>query len=239
MKFAVITFPGSNSDHDSYSAVKYGLGEPVEYVWHRDSDLSGFDCVIVPGGFSYGDYLRAGAIARFSPIMNAVSKFAADGGLVFGVCNGFQVLVESHLLPGALIRNRGIRFLGRWIYLRVENNETPFTSRYRPGEVIHVPVAHAEGNYVCAPEVLEQLEDEKRVVFRYCDSSGRLTDESNVNGSLNAIAGIINQGGNVLGMMPHPERAADPLICGSQGLKLFESMRDAIKSGATRATTAA
>lgn len=229
MKFAVIRFPGSNSDHDSHSVIKYGLAESVEYVWHQETDLSGFDCVILPGGFSYGDYLRAGAIARFSPIMSEIQRFVKSGGLVFGVCNGFQALVEANILPGALMRNRGLRFLGRWTYLKVENNQTPFTTRYQPGEIIRVPVAHGEGNFFADSTTLATLEDQKRVVFRYCDENGEVTEKSNINGSLNSIAGIINEQGNALGMMPHPERAADSILGSKDGLKLFQSVNDYLK----------
>lgn len=233
MKFAVVTFPGSNSDHDSYSAVKI-LGEPVDYVWHQDSDLSGYDCVILPGGFSYGDYLRSGAIARFSPIMEAVRKFADAGGIVAGFCNGFQVLVESGMLPGALIRNSSLRFLGRWVYLKVENNQTVFTRNYELHEVIKVPIAHGEGNYYNYSDDLARAEKNGQVVFRYCDKFGNVDEEPgaaespNVNGSLNSIAGIVNERGNVLGMMPHPERATELIIGSTDGLKLFESIRESI-----------
>ncbi|MBN4076215.1 phosphoribosylformylglycinamidine synthase subunit PurQ [Gemmatimonas aurantiaca] len=229
MKFGVITFPGSNSDHDSYSAVKYALGEEVEYIWHQDTELSDFDCVILPGGFSYGDYLRSGAIAQFSPIMQAVKRFAADGGFVVGICNGFQILVESGLLPGALIRNSSLRFLGQFVHLRVENNETAFTNCYAQGQVIRVPIAHADGNYFATPETLDVLEQGRQVVFRYCDPNGELTSASNVNGSLHAIAGIMNEAGNVFGMMPHPERATDAILTSTEGLGLFESIRATVK----------
>ncbi|MFQ5607729.1 MAG: phosphoribosylformylglycinamidine synthase subunit PurQ [Candidatus Zixiibacteriota bacterium] len=225
MKFAVVTFPGSNSDHDSYSAIRT-LGEEVSYVWHQDAGLSGFDCVILPGGFSYGDYLRGGAIARFSPIMEAVREFAADGGLVAGFCNGFQILVESGLLPGALMRNDSLRFRGQWAHLRVENNQTAFSNRFATGQVIRIPIAHAEGNYYNIPEDIERVERERRVVFRYCDRGGAVTERSNVNGSINSIAGIVNDSGNVLGMMPHPERATELILGSADGLKVFESMRE-------------
>ncbi len=228
MRVAVITFPGSNSDHDSYSAVKYCLQEEVEYVWHQETDLSGFDCVVLPGGFSYGDYLRGGAIARFSPIMTTVTKFVADGGFVLGICNGFQVLTESGLLPGALIRNRSLRFLGQWTYLRVENNKTPFTTHYTHHQVIKVPIAHGEGNFYVADDQLDEIESANRVVFRYCDREGVVSEATNPNGSRNSIAGIVNVGQNVLGMMPHPERVADSILGSGDGLILFESLREAI-----------
>lgn len=230
MKFGVITFPGSNSDHDSYSAVKYALGEDVKYIWHQETELGDVDCVILPGGFSYGDYLRAGAIAQFSPIMQAVKRFAADGGFVVGICNGFQILVESGLLPGALIRNSSLRFLGKFVHLRIENNETPFTNCYQQGQVIRVPIAHAEGNYYAATETLDSLEQGRQVVFRYCEPDGSLTAESNVNGSQHAIAGIMNEECNVFGMMPHPERATDQILTSTEGLGLFESLRSTIES---------
>lgn len=232
MKFAVVTFPGSNSDHDSYSAVKT-LGEKVDYVWHQDKDLSGYDCVILPGGFSYGDYLRSGAIARFSPIMEAVREFADAGGVVAGFCNGFQVLVESGMLPGALIRNSSLRFIGRWVYLKVVNNQTVFTRSYDLDQVIKVPIAHREGNYYNYSDALARDELNGRVVFRYCDQNGRVAEPGaregpNVNGSLNSIAGIVNERGNVLGMMPHPERATEPILGSTDGLRLFESIRESI-----------
>lgn len=229
MKFAVVTFPGSNSDHDSYGAVKT-LGEQVDYVWHQDRDLSGYDCVILPGGFSYGDYLRGGAIARFSPIMEAVREFAEAGGIVAGFCNGFQILVESGMLPGALMRNSSLRFLGRWVYLRVENNQTVFTREYELHQVIRVPIAHAEGNYYHYSDQLARAEENDQVVFRYCDQRGVVSESENVNGSLNSIAGIVNERGNVLGMMPHPERASELVLGSADGLKLFESIRESIHS---------
>ncbi len=228
MRVAVITFPGSNSDHDSYSAVKYCLNEEVEYVWHQETELSGFDLVVLPGGFSYGDYLRGGAIAQFSPIMSAVKRFVAEGGFALGICNGFQVLTESAILPGALIRNRSLRFLGQWTYLRVENSETPFTSRYQQHQVIRVPIAHGEGNFYVDDKKLAEIEDNNRVVFRYCDREGNVNEATNPNGSRNSIAGIISAAGNVLGMMPHPERAADGILGSDDGLLVFESLRDSL-----------
>lgn len=227
MRFAVVTFPGSNSDHDSYCAVKT-LGEQVDYVWHQDSDLSAYECVILPGGFSFGDYLRGGAIARFSPIMKAVRDFAEAGGIVAGFCNGFQILVESGLLPGALMRNSSLRFLGRWVYLKVENNQTVFTRGYKSQQVIRVPIAHAEGHYYNYSDDLAHAEKNGQVVFRYCDRHGQVGESENVNGSLNSIAGIVNERGNVLGMMPHPERAAEPILGSADGLRLFESIRESV-----------
>ena len=217
MKFGVIKFPGSNCDQDAYHTVKDVLGEPVEYLWHQEADLRGADCVIVPGGFSYGDYLRCGAIARFSPIMAAVGEHAARGGLVLGICNGFQVLCESHLLPGALVRNDGQRFVCRPVALRVENTDTPFTNKIPPGRTLCVPVAHGEGKYVCDDDTFAALQDANRILFRYAAGD-------NPNGSRDDIAGIANAGFNVLGMMPHPERAADPALGSADGRLLFESL---------------
>ncbi len=217
MKFGVIKFPGSNCDQDAFHAIQDVLGQPVEYLWHQEADLRGSDCVIVPGGFSYGDYLRCGAIARFSPVMSAVQDFAARGGLVLGICNGFQVLCESHLLPGALVRNDGQRFVCRPVALRVENSETPFTNQMEPGQSLCIPVAHGEGKNVCDDETFAELERAKRILFRY--DSG-----DNPNGSRDDIAGIAGENFNVLGMMPHPERAADPALGSGDGRRLFESL---------------
>ena len=215
MKFGVIVFPGSNCDHDCYYAVSGNLGQPAEYVWHESASLGDVDAVILPGGFSYGDYLRCGAIAKFSPVMSAVKRFAAAGGLVIGVCNGFQILVESGLLPGALIRNRDLKFICRQVDLRVETTGSPFTSAARKGETLRMPIAHGEGCYVADERTLDELEAEDRVVFRYLD---------NPNGSLRAIAGILNRERTVMGMMPHPDRASDPLMGSTDGLKVFQSM---------------
>ena len=231
MRAAIVTFPGSNCDYDCYKAVTDVLGEDAYFVWHREQSLGDCDLVILPGGFSYGDYLRAGAIARFSPIMQDVQRFAAEGGYVLGVCNGFQVLCEAGMLPGALIRNRSLRFQGERVYIRVENNETAFTARYEQGQLLHLHIAHGEGNYVAAPEVIERFESEHRVVFRYVDRSGQATDEGNANGSMNNIAGIISEQGNVLGLMPHPERSVEALLGSTDGLPIFTSL-------AARLTTA-
>lgn len=216
MKFAVIVFPGSNCDLDMYHAIKDELGEEVEYVWHDETDLSGFDGVLLPGGFSYGDYLRCGAISRFSNVMTEVVKAAEAGKPVLGVCNGFQVLTEAGLLPGALLRNKNLKFMCRTVGLTVENNETQFTSAYRKGEVIQIPIAHGEGNYYCDEETLASLKENNQIVFTYASE--------NPNGSIEDIAGIINTKGNVLGMMPHPERAANDIMGGSDGLALFKSI---------------
>ncbi|PAE21162.1 phosphoribosylformylglycinamidine synthase I [Bacillus sp. 7504-2] len=215
MKFAVIVFPGSNCDVDMYHAIRDELGEEVEYVWHDADHLDEFDGILLPGGFSYGDYLRTGAIARFSKVMQEVVKAANAGKPVLGVCNGFQILLESGLLPGAMRRNESLKFICRPTRLKVENNETIFTSEYKKGEIITVPIAHGEGNYYCDEETLQKLKDNRQIVFTY---------ENNPNGSLEDIAGIINEKGNVLGMMPHPERAVDELLGGADGLKLFRSI---------------
>ncbi|KAA3631500.1 MAG: phosphoribosylformylglycinamidine synthase subunit PurQ [Calditrichaeota bacterium] len=225
MKFGVVTFPGSNCDYDAYSAVKHVLGEDVEFLWHKTTDLLNSDVIILPGGFSYGDYLRSGAIAKFSPIMDSVIKFAISGGYVCGICNGFQVLTESGLLPGALIRNDHLRFSCKYVYLKVENNQTAYTSASKPGDVLKIPIAHGEGNYYNFEGDIKTLEDNGQIVYRYCDSEGNVTKESNPNGSINNIAGIINTEGNILGMMPHPERAVEPILGSVDGLKFFESLK--------------
>ncbi len=224
MKFGVIVFPGSNCDHDAYHVISKHVGQPVDFIWHRDTDLSTYDAVIIPGGFSYGDYLRAGALARFSPVMASVREFAARGGFVLGVCNGFQILCEAGLLPGALIRNRDLHFICQHVNVRVETTETPFTHGLRAGEVLSLPVAHGEGNYVCDDATLEELRREDRIVFRYTDAGGVLTDEANVNGSRESIAGICSRGRNVLGMMPHPERACEDLLGSADGRDIFRSL---------------
>jgi len=230
VKFGVVTFPGSNCDYDAYAAVKFILGEEVEFLWHKSSDLKNSDVVILPGGFAHGDYLRAGAIARFSPIMQEVVKFARSGGLVAGICNGFQVLTEVGLLPGALIRNAHLRFSCKFVYLRVEHNTTPFTCECRPGDVLKIPIAHGEGSYYHFDGDIEKLEDAGQVVFRYVDRDGRVTPEANPNGSRNDIAGIRNAEGNVLGMMPHPERAVEGILGSTDGLRVLESLRSACAS---------
>jgi phosphoribosylformylglycinamidine synthase I len=215
MKFGVIVFPGSNCDHDAFYAVGTNLGQPVEFIWHDSSTLGAVDAVILPGGFAYGDYLRCGAIAKFSPVMKAVRRFANDGGLVLGVCNGFQILVEAGLLPGALIRNRGLKFICREVRLRVETTDSPFTSAGRKGQTLRMPIAHGEGCYFADERTLDELEAEDRILFRY---------DGNPNGSLRDIAGILSRERNVMGMMPHPERATEPLMGSSDGLTVFQSM---------------
>ncbi|MBA3240770.1 MAG: phosphoribosylformylglycinamidine synthase subunit PurQ [Acidobacteria bacterium] len=224
MKFGVIVFPGSNCDHDAYHVISKHVGQPVDFIWHRDTDLSTYDAVIIPGGFSYGDYLRAGALASFSPVMASVKEFAAHGGLVLGICNGFQILCEAGLLPGALIRNRDLHFICRHVHVRAETSDTPFTSEVKEGEVLHLPVAHAEGNYVCDDATLAELEREGRVVFRYCDERGEVSEASNPNGSRSSIAGICSRARNVLGLMPHPERACEDLLGSSDGRDIFRSL---------------
>ncbi len=224
MKFGVLKFPGSNCDQDAYHTLKDVLCQPTEYLWHQEADLKGVDCVVVPGGFSYGDYLRCGAIARFSPAMEATQEFASRGGLVLGICNGFQVLCESHLLPGALLRNQDQKFVCKQIHLRAENTETPFTNTLTPGQVLQVPIAHGEGNYVCDQDMLKQLQNSNRVLFRYCHADGTLADASNPNGSVDNIAGIASADFNILGLMPHPERASDPALGSADGRTIFESL---------------
>jgi phosphoribosylformylglycinamidine synthase len=229
MRFAVLEFPGSNCDHDCVHTLGTVLRQKVDLVWHENAALpSRTDCVVVPGGFSYGDYLRCGAVARFSPVMKAVFAHARRGGLVWGICNGFQILAESHLVPGALLRNKDLRFLCRDVYLRVERGDSAFTHAVKPGRVLRLPIAHGEGNYFCEPDTLKRLLDGRQVAFRYCDVDGHLTPESNPNGSLESIAGVLNEAGNVLGMMPHPERASEAELGGTDGLALFESALHAL-----------
>lgn len=224
MKFGVVVFPGSNCDFDTFHALKDVVGQPTTYLWHKDHDLKGVDCVVLPGGFAYGDYLRSGAIARFSPLMREVRDFADRGGLVLGICNGFQVLLELGLLPGAMLRNKNLKFLCQFVYLRIENNRTRFSHKGKKGQVLKIPIAHFDGNYYAPPQVLEEIEKNKQVLFRYADEKGRLNEEANVNGSLNCIAGLMNKQGNVMGMMPHPERASEALLGSRDGSLIFESI---------------
>lgn len=224
MKFAIIVFPGSNCDHDCYHIVKHVLGQPADFVWHKEKDLSGYDVVILPGGFSYGDYLRTGAIARLSPIMKAVEEFARVGGLVLGICNGFQILLEAGLLPGAMLRNRSLKFICKDVYLRVDNINTPFTLNYFQNQIVRMPIAHADGNYYVDNETYMHLQKNNQIVFRYSGPDGTIGDEMNPNGSVGNIAGICNDRGNVLGMMPHPERCGEDVLGGRDGYTLFESM---------------
>jgi phosphoribosylformylglycinamidine synthase subunit PurQ / glutaminase len=223
-RIGVVTFPGSNCDYDCYKALQEVLGAKPVYLWHATHDLEGVEAIFLPGGFSYGDYLRAGAIARFSPLMREVQAYARDGGVVAGICNGFQILCEAGLLPGALIRNRSLKFISRPVYLRVERSVAPFTSEYDEGRVLRIPIAHGEGCYVADPEVIATLDSENRILFRYCDAAGEPTPASNPNGSIANIAGIVNETGNVMGMMPHPERAVDPLLGSDDGMGLFLSL---------------
>ena len=231
MKFAVVVFPGSNSDHDAQYAAEHVLGQQAEFVWHKDTSLRGADAVILPGGFAHGDYLRTGAIARFSPIMDAVRKFADAGGPVLGICNGFQVLLEAGMLPGAMLRNRSVKFLCEHVIVKVEQTDTPFTLACRPGQTLRLPIAHGEGNYYAAPDVIARLEKNRQIIFRYTNAAGVATDESNPNGSVANIAGICNEQRNVVGLMPHPERACELAVGSSDGLVLFESVIRAVVNG--------
>jgi phosphoribosylformylglycinamidine synthase I len=224
MKFGIVTFPGSNCDYDAFQAITEILGEEATYLWHKDHDLQGSDVIILPGGFSYGDYLRAGAIARFSPIMQDVVAHAKSGGPVLGICNGFQIACEAGLLPGALMRNSHLQFVSAEVRIRVENDDTMFTNLYDRGEILRMPVAHGDGRYVASADVLDQLEAEGRVVFKYVDAGGATSADANPNGSERNIAGIISEAGNVLGLMPHPERACSPLLGSSDGVRLLESI---------------
>jgi phosphoribosylformylglycinamidine synthase I len=224
LRFAIVVFPGTWSDRDCYHVLTDVLGEEAAYVWHRETSLDGFDCVVLPGGFAHGDYLRCGAIARFSPIMGAVAAHAAAGRPVFGICNGFQVLCEAGLLPGALMRNDSLQFRCEWVHLRTETVRSPFTAACRPGQVLRIPISHGEGNYYADAKTLARLRDEDRVAFRYCDPTGATTREANPNGSIENIAGILNERRNVLGMMPHPERAGEALLGGEDGLVLWRSL---------------
>ena len=225
MKFGVIVFPGSNCDYDCFNAVKRVMKQPVEFIWHKEEKLSNYDCVIIPGGFSYGDYLRAGAIARFSNIMEQVKEYADKGrGLVIGICNGFQILTEAGLLPGALQRNKDIKFICKNVYLRCEDTKTPFTNQIKNGQVLKVPIAHGEGNYTADQSTIAELKANDQIIFTYCDEKGRVNDRSNPNGSMLNIAGICNKERNVLGMMPHPERVSESVLGGIDGRSIFESI---------------
>jgi phosphoribosylformylglycinamidine synthase I len=229
MRIAVVTFPGSNCDYDCYKAVKDVLGEDAFYVWHRETGIQDADAVFLPGGFSYGDYLRAGAIARFSPILTTVREFAEAGGPVLGICNGFQILCEAGMLPGALVKNASLQFRSIPVHIRVERADTPYTSRYAAGDVLRIPIAHGEGNYIADDATLDRLEAENRVVFRYVDPAGAVTEAANPNGSARNIAGIMNEAGNVVGLMPHPERAVETILGSTDGVGVFESLRDHVR----------
>jgi phosphoribosylformylglycinamidine synthase subunit PurQ / glutaminase len=235
MKFGVVVFPGSNCDHDAFYAIGNVLHRPVEFIWHQSQDLANSDAIILPGGFSYGDYLRTGAIARFSPVMKSVERFAKSGGLVLGVCNGFQTLLESGLLPGAMMRNSGLRFICRHVYVRVEQTDTPFTNAAQKGQILKMPIAHSDGNYTCDDVTYAELEKNRQVIFRYTTPDGSNDDAGNPNGSMHNIAGICNRERNVAGLMPHPERAVEPALGSADGLVILRSMAEALV-GAAKAT---
>jgi phosphoribosylformylglycinamidine synthase len=224
VRFGVVVFPGSNCDYDCYYVLRNVLKKKVDFIWHKEKNLSGYDCLILPGGFSYGDYLRTGAIARFSPIMKSIEEFAKKGGLVIGICNGFQVLLEAGLLPGAMLRNKTLNFICKFVNIRVENNSVPYTYLCQQGQVLSIPIAHIEGNYYANDEIIESLEENNQIVFRYCDKRGELSEDSNPNGSKGSIAGICNREGNILGMMPHPERASESILGSDDGRLIFESL---------------
>jgi len=224
LKFGVVIFPGSNCDHDTLYVLRNVFKQDAIFLWHKEHDLKNVDCVILPGGFSYGDYLRSGSIAAFSPLMQEVKEFASRGGLVLGICNGFQVLLELGLLPGAMLRNKNLKFLCQYVHLRVDNTDNPFTNTAKRGQVLRIPIAHYDGNYYTSPETIREVKKNNQIVLRYCDARGRLNDEANVNGSLECIAGLINKAGNVMGMMPHPERASEALLGSEDGLIIFESL---------------
>ena len=228
MKFGIVVFPGSNCDHDAYHAAKHIMGQDAHFIWHKDSSLGDADVIILPGGFSYGDYLRTGAIARFSPVMKEVVRFAKNGGTVIGICNGFQILLEAGMLPGVMLRNSSLKFVCKFIQLKVENAVTRFTSECEVGDVLRIPIAHGDGNYFASREIVESLQENGQIVFRYCSEAGDIDDESNPNGSLSNIAGIINREGNVLGMMPHPERAVELSLGSADGKKIFQSMIESL-----------
>jgi phosphoribosylformylglycinamidine synthase len=230
MKFGVVIFPGSNCDYDTFYVLKDVLKQESVLLWHKEHSLKNVDCVILPGGFSYGDYLRSGAIAKFSPLMQEVKEFALKGGLVLGICNGFQVLLELGLLPGAMLRNKNLKFLCQHVRLRVENSKTPFTNKAKKGQLLKIPIAHYDGNYFAPPQTLQELKRNGQVVFRYCDAKGKLSEEANVNGSVESIAGLMNTEGNVMGMMPHPERASELILGSEDGRFIFKSVIDYLKS---------
>ena len=224
MRFGVVIFPGSNCDHDTLFVLREIFKQDAIFLWHKEHDLKNVDCVILPGGFSYGDYLRSGSIAAFSPLMQEVEEFASRGGLVLGICNGFQVLLELGLLPGAMLRNKNLKFLCQHVHLREDNTDTPFTHTAKRGQVLQIPIAHYDGNYYSSPETIQEVKKNNQIVLRYSDATGRLSDEANVNGSLECIAGLINTAGNVMGMMPHPERASEALLGSADGRIIFESL---------------
>lgn len=233
IKFGVVVFPGSNCDHDTHYVCKKVLNQDAEFLWHKEADLKDADVIILPGGFSYGDYLRCGAIACFSPVMKEVVRFANQGGPVIGICNGFQILLEAGLLPGVLLKNSSLLFVCKYVHIRVENCDTIFTNRCRESDVLEIPIAHGEGNYFTDVDTLQRLEDNRQIVFRYCDEAGNVTSSANPNGSMANIAGITNEAGNILGMMPHPERASDPLLRHTDGQKVFHSIIESFVSHRT------
>ncbi len=232
MKFAVVVFPGSNCDHDAYHAVKHVLGEDAVFVWHKDTDLAGADAVILPGGFAHGDYLRTGAIARLSPVMHEVRRFADAGGPVLGICNGFQVLLEAGLLPGAMLRNRSVKFQCEHVFVRVEQTDTPFTGACRRGQILKMPIAHGEGNYYAEPDVVERLDKNRQVIFKYTTATGDVTNDANPNGSVHNIAGLCSDRRNIVGLMPHPERACEIALGSADGLVVLESVVKFVTQGA-------
>ena len=232
MKFAVVVFPGSHCDHDAYHAARHVLGQEAEFVWHKETSLGGADVVLLPGGFAHGDYLRTGAIARFSPVMQEVRRFADEGGPVLGICNGFQVLLEAGLLPGAMLRNRSVKFQCEHVHVTVEQNDTPFTLACRAGQVLRIPIAHGEGNYYAEPDVIDRLEKNRQVIFRYTTGTGEVTVEANPNGSVSNIAGICNERRNVVGLMPHPERACEAVLGSADGYVVLESAVKSVTDGA-------
>ncbi|MBN1273846.1 MAG: phosphoribosylformylglycinamidine synthase subunit PurQ [Candidatus Aminicenantes bacterium] len=228
MKFGIVVFPGSNCDRDTFHVCNHVLGHKTVYLWHKSHDLQDVDCVILPGGFSYGDYLRPGAIGKFSPLMNEVGEYADKGGLVLGICNGFQVLLELGLLPGAMLRNKNLKFLCQFVHLRLEDNKTAFTRKAKIGQILRMPIAHFDGNYYADPGILDELRKENRVILRYCDANGLVSEDNNVNGSAESIAGLINKKGNVMGLMPHPERCSEQILSSEDGRVIFESVIDFI-----------
>ncbi len=230
MKFGVVVFPGSNCDYDTYHVLNNVMGVPTSFIWHKDTVLSDYDLIVLPGGFSYGDYLRSGAIARFSPVMNAVKEYSEKGGLVLGICNGFQVLLESGLLKGAMLRNRNLHFICKHVYIKVRNINTPFTNALKEGQVLRIPIAHADGNYFASEEDLKNIGANNQIVFQYSDNNGKINDSVNPNGSLLNIAAIINENGNVLGMMPHPERASEKILGSTDGKYIFKSIINYLKN---------
>ncbi|MFA5356398.1 MAG: phosphoribosylformylglycinamidine synthase subunit PurQ [Candidatus Omnitrophota bacterium] len=231
MKFGIVVFPGSNCDQDCFYVAREVLGQQAGYIWHKDTDLNRFDCIVLPGGFSYGDYLRTGAIARFSPVMNSIIGFAKRGGTVIGICNGFQILLEAGLLPGVMMRNRDLHFICRHVYIKTENDQTRFTGLYNAGDILSIPIAHNEGKYYVDARGLKELRDNNRIVFRYCSVSGDTDERSNPNGALDNIAGIINKKGNILGMMPHPERSSEKALGSMGGYPIFRSIVNWVKKG--------